>query len=181
MIVNRIWWYNTITIGNGFDWVVYMATDIHVCVETFNKETKKWEYKTLYKKNDMGMFETAHILEARNSSLFSRLAGFGLEEPFVYPRGLPDDLSDETKLRHGSGNWFFDETWYDYCELSLYADTDKAFTEELEYDVGSDEYVVVDKCNVVRPFVDKIDLILEAYDIYCPKPGEVRIIMWFDC
>lgn len=159
-----------------------MAININVCVEAFNKKTNKWEYKALYKKNDVGMFETAYILEEQNSSLFSRLATTSvLEEPFVYPRGLPDDLSDETKERYGDGSWFFDETWYDYCELNLYSDTAKAFVEEHEYDVESDEYVVVDKYNVARPFVDKIDLILEAYNIYYPKPGEVRIIMWFYC
>lgn len=89
-------------------------------------------------------------------------------------------MSDEVKKEYRNGEWYFGETWYDYCELNLYADTNKAFENEEVYDVNSGTYYVTNKYNVVRPFVDTIDMILEAYGIYYPKPGEVRIVIWFD-
>lgn len=64
--------------------------------------------------------------------------------------------------------------------MNLYANTDKAFENEEVYDADSGTYYVTNKYNVVRPFVNTIDMILEAYGIYYPKPGEVRIVIWFD-
>lgn len=148
----------------------------------YNKNSGKWERKTLYYKTDNGEFlEAWTLLNSRNYELFGKLAGIrSIEEPFVYPRGLPDDLSDEVKKEYGNGEWYFGETWYDYCELNLYADTNKAFENEEVYDADNGTYYVTNKYNVVRPFIDTIDMILEAYGIYYPKPGEVRIVIWFD-
>lgn len=159
-----------------------LGCDIHAFVEAFNKENKRWERKTLYYKDKNGEFQEAWtLLGDRNYELFSRLVGVrGSGEPFVYPRGVPDDLSEEVSKEYCAYNDWHNVTWYDYCELKLYADTDRAFVEDEIYDIDKDEYVVDDRWNVVRPFIDTIDIILEAYGIYCPKPGEVRIVMWFD-
>lgn len=137
-----------------------MGTDIHTNIEVFNKKTDKWERKALYYKDDDGNFKEAWtVLDDRNYDLFGKLAGVRtIGEPFVYPRGLPDNLSNETKELYGDASWCHDETWYDYCELHLYSQT----------------------CNVVKPFIDAIDVVLEAYSIYYPDPGDVRIVMWFD-
>ena len=137
-----------------------MGTDIHTNIEVFNKKTDEWERKSLYYKDDDGNFKEAWtVLDYRNYDLFGKLAGVRtIEEPFVYPRGLPDNLSNETKELYDDASWCHDETWYDYCELRLYSQT----------------------CNVVKPFIDAIDVVLEAYSIYYPDPGDVRIVMWFD-
>lgn len=76
-----------------------MGTDIHTNIEVFNKKTDKWERKALYYKDDDGNFKEAWtVLDDRNYDLFGKLAGIRTtEEPFVYPRGLPDNLSNETK------------------------------------------------------------------------------------
>lgn len=159
-----------------------MGTDIHSSVEIFNKKTKKWKRKALYYQDYEGAYKEAWmILDNRDYNLFGKLAGVrSMEEPFVYPRGLPDDISDETKELYGDGTGCHTATWYDYCELNLYADTDKAYFEYEIYDADKDEWIVDSKQNVVRPYIDKIDMILEAYHMWYPKPGEVRIIMWFD-
>lgn len=161
--------------------MVCMGVDIHIFVEAYNKEKKAWEYKTLYRKDCDKFEDVCEILDGRDYKLFGRLAGVrSAVSPFVKPRGLPDDLSDEVKNEYGNGEGYFCETWYDYCELNLYADTDKAFEEEEEHWIAAKKYTT-DRYNVVRPFVDKIDMILDAYGVYYPKPGEVRIVMWFDC
>lgn len=159
-----------------------MGTDIHTNIEVFNKKTDKWERKALYYKDDDGNFKEAwSVLDDRNYELFGRLAGIRtIEKPFVYPRGLPDNLSDETKQLYGNGSWYHCATWYDYCELCLYSQTEKAIVENELYNADLDEYIMTDRWNVVEPFINAIDKVLEAYGIYCPEPGDVRIIIWFD-
>lgn len=159
-----------------------MGTDIHTNIEVFNKKTRKWERKALYYKDDDGSFkETWTLLDNRNYILFGKLAGIRTtEKPFVYPRGLPDDLSDETNALYGDGFYYHTPTWYDYCELCLYSQTENAFVTNDLYDVEKDEYVLHDKWNVVEPFIAAINMILEAYGVYYPDPGDVRIVMWFD-
>lgn len=159
-----------------------MGTDIHTNIEVFNKKTSKWERKTLYYKDDDGNFKEAWtVLDNRDYELFGRLVGIRTtEKPFVCPRGLPDNLSDETKKIYGNGSWYHSATWYDYCELCSYSQTERAIVKYELYNVESDEYIMVDSWNVVELFIDAIDKVLEAYGIYCPDPGDVRIVIWFD-
>lgn len=159
-----------------------MGTDIHTNIEVFNKKTDKWERKALYYKDDDGNFKEAwSVLDDRNYELFGKLAGIRTtEKPFVYPRGLPDNLSDETKQLYGNGSWYHGATWYDYCELCLYSRTEKVIVEYELYNADLNEYIIVDGRNAVEPFINAIDKVLEAYGIYYPEPGDVRIIIWFD-
>ena len=64
--------------------------------------------------------------------------------------------------------------------IHLYAQTNGAYVVEEEYDEEHGSYEISDVWNVVRPYVDKIDMLLDVYGIYYPKPGEVRIVIWFD-
>ena len=159
-----------------------MGTDIHTNIEVFNKKTDKWERKALYYKDDDESFKEAWtVLDDRNYELFGRLAGIRTtEKPFVYPRGLPDNLSDETKKLYGNGSWYHGATWYDYCELCSYSQTERAIVEYELYNADLDEYIMTDRWNAVEPFIDAIDKVLEAYGIYYPDPGDVRIVIWFD-
>ena len=51
--------------------------------------------KALYCQKDDGNFEEAYmVFDNRDYELFGRLAGVrSCVEPFVYPRGIPDDAS----------------------------------------------------------------------------------------
>ena len=117
-----------------------MSVDITVFVERRNKKTGKWESLSLYAKNNDGKFEPCTIYDGRNSELFSLLAGVGIPLMFpvkdigclVVPRGMPDDVSDEVKKAYGDGEYYFSETWYDYCELSAYEYMLKESTKELD-------------------------------------------------
>ena len=190
-----------------------MGADIHVTIEMRNKETGEWEALHLYKKNDDGEFQPCLVYNGRNSELFGLLANAG--NIFIYPpvnngslvplRGLPDDLSPYTKERYGDGQYYYNETWYDYCELESYAELlgdmnkhikkrDKRIheleeevrnlkdEEEGEYDwylelYDEDENNAID---YLQGFVGCISRVLDAYWIWNPSPGQVRVIMWFD-
>lgn len=129
---------------------------------------------------------------------------------FVSPRGIPDDVSDEVKEAYENGiNYWHTPTWYDYCELKGYiymlSDATKELykqkieieqlkaqikqittfniEEESSYEFedlledSDEEYSTVESLN---DFMAHIKIVLEAYDIYFPEPGDIRVIMWFN-
>ena len=160
-----------------------MGTDIHTNIEVRNHTTGKYERKALYAKKDDGSYEEAwQLLDDRNYHLFGKLAGVrSYDFPFVSPRGLPDDPSDETlELYEKERDWIHNVTWYDYCELSLYAAGEHAYVDDVEYDEENKEYVTTDRYNVVEPYLNSIRMVLESYEVYYPRPGDARIVIWFD-
>lgn len=94
-----------------------MGTDIHCFVEKFNYEEDKWEQVTgfisdMYEPNRNYFSEdrfkdATSPIDGRNYNLFAMLAdvrnGFGFAgvdtgdriEPISYPKGLPEDISEE--------------------------------------------------------------------------------------
>lgn len=185
-----------------------MGCDIFVHLEHYNKESKRWENLSLYKKDTDGTFKSVDVYDGRDYELFGILAGVrGCNSPFVYPRGVPDDLSCEVSNRYGDGEYFHTPTWYDYCELNAYekmmSDSYKELRkkskeieqlkkqlkqmtqfiqrEEAEEDIViEDDYDEYDIAERLTGFMNCIRTILEAYEIWNPKPGDVRVIMWFD-
>lgn len=187
-----------------------MGCDIHVFCERYNKESKRWENLSLYKKNEGGTFKEVNVYDGRDYQLFGLLAGVrSIINPFVIPRGIPDDLSCEVSKKYGDGEYYHTSTWYDYCELNAYEymmcdsckeikkrdqkideleiqiknmsqfiphDEDTGyFDDDIEYeDEGSKLY------ERFEGFMDCIRSVLNAYDMWYPKPGEIRIVMWFD-
>ena len=98
-----------------------MGCDIYVHLEHYNKESKRWENLSLYKKDTDGTFKSVDVYDGRDYELFGILAGVrSCSNPFIYPRGLPDDLSCEVLNKYGDGEYFHTPTWYDYCELYAY-------------------------------------------------------------
>lgn len=195
-----------------------MGTDITVHLERRNKDTGKWESLRLYTKEPDGKFKQCSIYDGRNSELFSLLAGVGAPFKFpvvntgclVIPRGIPDDVSPEVAFDYGGGEYFFDATWYDFCELEAYEYMLKESTKvigkkdrkikEIEEQirrmniftprdeegnpiVDDDDYEDDDEhpaSYYLTGFVESVRAVLEAYKIFYPSPNEVRVIMWFD-
>lgn len=161
-----------------------MGADIHVFVQNKSEKTNhEWTTLKLYKKNlRTGEFEEAETnLESRDYNLFSFLAGVrGCYEPIDDLRGWPQEnitpdvldymyYKDEDSEGRGE-EWLHSYTWYDYTELKLFARTSEA-------EIWIDD---IKKYNPVKRFVEDIDVILDAYWIWNPKPGEVRVLIAFD-
>lgn len=178
-----------------------MGVDISVHIERHNKTTCKYEDVSLYKKDEQGKYERVSVYDGRNSYLFGLLAGVG--GVYIYPerlgflvspRGIPDNLSDYAKEEYGDGECFFNETWYDLCELEAYAyslsqakdtissliDKINELDDENKYDTN-DIVEDLSAIDLLSNFVDCIKDVLNAYDIYEYKPGDYRVVMWFDC
>lgn len=179
-----------------------VGCDIHVCVETRNKDTGKWEGLFLYKKQN-DKVEKIPVYDGRDYGLFGMLAGVRSASGSLVPlRGLPDDTSDYVDDEYGDGEYFHSATWYDFCELAAYDyafyESSKVIKELLKHGVNCDyeterDYINICGCDdfigigynlnqieSLHGFVDNIRQVLNAYDIYEPMPGDVRVIMWFD-
>lgn len=138
-----------------------MGADIHLYVEHYNKESKRWDSLSLYKKSSEDKFSPVDIYDGRDYELFGLLAGVrSMIAPFVLPRGVPDDMSCEVSKAYEDGQYYHTPTWYDWCELQTY---ERIFDNER-----------------LDGFMNDIEKVLNAYDIYYPKPGDIRIVMWFD-
>lgn len=164
-----------------------MGIDIHAYIERYNKKYNRWESLSLYKKCEDGKFKQLEFYNYRDYILFYVLAGvrgvIGLDTTISPLRGLPDDLSDEVKKEYEEyKEIYYCETWYDYCELINYRN---GYDEALSYEDG--ELNFDDRVNKepvllsLTNFIKCIDDVLDAYDIWLPNPGEIRIILWFDC
>ena len=189
-----------------------MGCDIHVFCERYNKESKRWENLSLYKKNEGGTFNEVNVYDGRDYQLFGLLSGVrSIINPFVIPRGIPDDLSCEVSKKYGDGEYYHTSTWYDYCELNAYEymmcdsykeikkrdqkidelekqikrmtqfiprdeDGNELFDDDVEYE--DDELPDLSKRLV--GFMNCVRTVLDAYDVWYPEPGEIRIVMWFD-
>lgn len=150
-----------------------MGTDIHLYVEHYNKESKRWDSLSLYKKSSEDKFFPVDIYDGRDYELFGLLAGVrSIIASFVFSRGVPDDMSCEVSKAYGDGQYYHTPTWYDWCELQTY---ERIF--DNEYD---DEDDINSLCKRLDGFMNDIEKVLNAYDIYYPKPGDIRIVMWFD-
>lgn len=98
-----------------------MGTDIHLYVEHYNKESKRWDSLSLYKKSSEDKFFPVDIYDGRDYELFGLLAGVrSIIAPFVFSRGVPDDMSCEVSKAYGDGQYYHTPTWYDWCELQTY-------------------------------------------------------------
>ena len=173
-----------------------MGVDIHVHVESYNKEIAKWEEEAWWDAKD----NKQPVYDGRNYGLFGILAGVcSTSGSLVSPRGLPDDLSDEVKEEWGDGKYWFSPTWYDYCELEAYVyalSSSAIIIRKLLRDYAYKDYVNINFCGVdltdnIRYSLRQIDALEDFMDCInhtpiCGReefinPGDVRIIMWFDC
>ena len=86
-----------------------MGTDVHVFIEV-SKTGKKWT-----------LFDQPCVM--RDYKLFGRMAGVRDEsiEPICAPKGLPDNISEGTRIVWESHQWELDAhhcSWFDEAEIS---------------------------------------------------------------
>lgn len=174
-----------------------MSSYLDCYIEKYNPETNQWENLSLYKKeNDEYKAVNAYGYSA--SCCGDVLCGSSYDNyslAIVKPRGIPEDASPEVKEFYGDGKYFYDATWYDYCELTAYQHAinklvkpildiakpkdDDVYDEDSEdywNDVVYEEYQEQIEC--FEGFMDCINKVLEAYGIWYPKYGQIRIVIW---
>lgn len=153
-------------------------------------------------------YELFGLLAGVRSSSHMFSGGYGyLVEPRGLPKDM--SVTAQKAWEDGTdadgGNYWHTPTWYDYNELETYSyllkDFDKVLKrkndriEELEKEVSllkgeeeeesllwfedeeDDERGVFER---LSSFLVDIEDVLWKYGIYNPKPGEIRLVMWFD-
>lgn len=168
-----------------------MGVDINVFIESYDKQSGKWEEECWCDCN----YKKLPVYDRRDYGLFGILAGVRSDSgSLVEPRGIPDDLSDSVKEEWGDGKCSFGATWYDYCELDAYVYSLSNSAKIIKL-LMNEDYVEVNFCGV--DFADDIRYNLKQIesleyfmrcinDVICGYddviiPGDVRIVMWFDC
>lgn len=114
----------------------------------------------------------------RNYDLFDALNNS--EKPFSC-RGIFEEAPKDV-VDYFSQDYLYGVTYFDWCELVMFAQTPLATVFE---DIGY-EYIDKDpkdypRRNVVQPWVDSIRVVLDMYEVYWPHPGEIIIQIAFDC
>ena len=150
-------------------------------IEKKNKETGKWEDVNLYVKDGdeykPWLWDTGNADHALFDLLFEKFDGA--------VRRIPDDLAP-------SAAHFFDDpdpevwggierdmrqltrnAWYDLVELRLLAQTKNAMVYNIWHEDDSEEPEYI---NGLTNFLEKIEFICDANEIWYPNPGDVRII-----
>lgn len=176
------------------DWS-YDGVDINVYVESYDKQSGKWEEEYWW---DAKHNKKVPVYDGRDYGLFGILAGVrSNSDSLVEPRGIPDDLSDSVKKEWDNGDCFFGATWYDYCELDAYVYSLSNSSKIIKLLLGEDDedYMKVNFCGVdladdirynleqiesLEDFMWCINYVICGYDDKI-MPGDVRIVMWFDC
>ena len=159
-----------------------MGADIWTYVEHYNHKTKKWENANLYEKTPGGNFDMVNFYTGRNYTLFGKLAGVrGMDEPMVYPRGLPEDISPEVKEEYAKFEGYaHSATWYDLYELRLLVDAGRGKVKDEVWNEETDQYELRE-VDYVKGFLEDAEHVLHmSWHWLAEKVGENRIIMWFD-
>ena len=159
-----------------------MGADIWTYVEHYNPKTKKWESVNLYQKTPNGNFEMVNFYTGRNYTLFGKLAGVrGMDEPMVYSRGLPEDLSPEVREEYDKMEGYaHSATWYDMYELRLLVDAGRGKVKDEVWNEETDQYELRD-VDYVKGFLEDAEHVLHmSWHWPAEKVGENRIVMWFD-
>lgn len=156
-----------------------------------NKDTEQYEKLAFYDKDGKELYDP---FPSRDGMLNQLLLGYNRQN-FDFAsigarRGLPEWYVDILKKEYP--DWFEDDypynidegTYYDYLELKGWAAGDVCEYDDWIADpinvVLNDEGEVVSeempKRNPLKSFIDLINIYLDAYGIWYPKPGEVIIV-----
>lgn len=135
----------------------------------YNPETNEFEnvfYCMAYCKRDYDLFDVLND----NDQVYSC-------------RGIFEDAPKEVVEYFLHCDNFYGITYFDWCELIMFAQTPLATVpEEIDYIEDVDEALKDwPRRNVVQPWVDSLRVVLDMYEVYCPQPGEIIIQIGFSC
>ena len=147
-----------------------MGIDIHVKI-LHRTEDGNYEYLSVYDKagNDLG---TRAPYCARHSVLFEVLR----HDLPARERGLFPHFPEEAREDYMEDDWGF--TWFDWCELSAYAENPKYFYPDDDWDEEGN--LIEKRVDVLSPWVEEMRFVLGLYNIWWPNPGDVIVQIWFD-
>lgn len=130
-----------------------------------NAETQKYEKLSLYDKNGKELYD---LFPSRDGMLNQLLLGYNRHgfdfDAIGANRGMPDWYNDQDS----------EGTYYDYLELRGWAQGNAC-----EYTDWMDEYDDennLPKRNALKDFMQLVNIYLELYGIWYPKPGEIIIV-----
>ena len=130
-----------------------------------NKETQKYEKLSLYDKNGKELYK---LFPFRDGMLNQLLLGYNRHgfdfEDIGARRGMPDWYADQDS----------EGTYYDYLELQGWAQGNTC--EHIDWMEEYDDEDNPPKRNALKDFMRLVNIYLELYGIWYPKPGEVIIV-----
>lgn len=139
-----------------------MSHYIHIIVE--HRDDNNWNELNFYNKG-------GEKLDIFDNSFRDILLG---ENNISTHRGFPNDFNRDKIEDYEL--YIHTSTWYDYCELLALSNTPYH-----EYDIEEQCNCMLNlKANPLKELVSVINAMLEAYEIYFPKPGDVRIVCYVD-
>ena len=160
-----------------------MGFDGNFSVYYCNKKTKQYEKLAFYDKDGNELFD---IFPSRDGMLNQLLLGYNRHgydfEAIGAHRGVPTWYVN--MLKKENPGWFNNKdgwnynpkegTYYDYLELKGWAQGDACNYQDWISEEATEDYAPVR--NPLKDFMKLVNIYLEAYNIYYPKPGEVIII-----
>ena len=168
-----------------------MGFDAIYSVYHYNKKNDKYEKLAFYDKHGKEFYDFFPTRDDMLNQLLLDYNRHGYDfDAIGAHRGMPDWYIDILKKKHpgwfdGSDGWSYNEsegTYYDYLELRGWAQGNACDYPDLIAVEESDEYEY-DKIvseppmrNALKSFMEQVNMYLNAYGIYYPKPGEVIII-----
>lgn len=157
-----------------------MSRSVWYFIEKKN-DNGEWEDVNIYTKDENGEYkpydwDTGNADWALFDLIFEKFSG-------AYRR-IPNDLGPAASALFdkdpAEDSWFncnpresYTTAWYDLIELRLLEDSPQAIVPNDWYEEDNDEPEFV---NGLSNFMDKIELILDANEIWYVEPGQVRII-----
>lgn len=153
-----------------------MGCDIHVYIEKKVENSNNWEMINLYYVDSYTKdIELVSAYNERNYELFSILAGVrGWHEPFIDPRGIPENASEKLVniWKVANKDWCHTPSWYDLYELRLFITN---YT--MNHPENEDHF---NDC--LQKFLDNIFNYCEFAGkyIFNLTPNQYRVVFWFD-
>ena len=97
-------------------------------------------------------------------------------------RGIFEDAPKEVVEYFSNYDSFYGVTYFDWCELIMFAQTPLATVfEDIDYEYIDKDPKDYPRRNVVQPWVDSLRIVLDMYEIYWPQPGEIIVQIGFSC
>lgn len=134
----------------------------------YNPETNKFEdvsYRMAYCRRDYDLFDVLND----NGQAYSC-------------RGIFEDAPKEVVEYFYHCDNFYGVTYFDWCELIMFAQTPLATVlEDIDCEYIDKDPKDCPRRNVVQPWIDSLHVVLDMYEVYWPQPGEIIIQIGFSC